>query len=75
MVRLRKRQYDLNNPLHAARFQRIVLDFMKLVRAIAARSRVTEDNLNRFCTFVESEPVWHLAQTVIPEFRSALVEQ
>lgn len=75
MGRLRKREYDLNNPLHAARFQRTVLDFMEIVKATAARSRVTKDDLDRFCTFVDSEPCWHLAQTVVPEFRSALVEQ
>ena len=75
MERLRKQEYDLNNPLDAAKFQRTVLDFMEIVRATAARSPGMEDDLNRFCTFVDDRAVWHLAQTVTPEFRSALVEQ
>ena len=75
MERLRKQAYDLNNPLHSARFQCTVINFMEIVKSPATSSRLTHDDMNRFCDFVDDQPVWHLAQTVVPEFRYALVEQ
>ena len=72
---------DVHNPLDAARFQHTVMEFMDLVRntVIGELSDGSKNEVRQlvdeFCRFVNDKEVWHLAQMVIPEFRSSLVEQ
>ena len=80
--KLDKARYDINNPLDAARFQHNVMEFMDLVRNTDVVGELSDrnNNINRqlvdgFCGFVDDKEVWHLAQMVIPEFRSSLMEQ
>lgn len=64
--------YVLSKPLEAARFQRTSLDFMRAVRDNAfIGSKEGVQLMDDFCAFVSSKRVWHLAQNVVPEFRSA----
>ena len=80
LQKLDKTRYDINNPLDAARFQQNVIEFMDLVRS-ANISELSKSNnesrklVDKFCKFVDDKDVWHLAQMVIPEFRSSLEEQ
>ena len=67
-----RKNYDLSNPLKAARFQRTSLDFIKAVRDNAFQGAKRVKLMNNFCTFVSSKHVWHLTQMIMPEFRSAL---
>ena len=67
-----RKNYDLFNPLKVARFQRTSLDFIKAVRDNVFQGAERVKLMNDFCTFVSSKHVWHLAQMVVPEFRSVL---
>ncbi len=73
--RLIKANYDLNNPLDAARFQQTVFEFMKLVKGNSLGDPNGAELMDQFCKFVDDKQVWHLAQTVVPEFRSSREEQ
>ena len=73
--RLIKAEYDLNDPLDAARFQKTVFEFMKRVKDGRFRGPDREELMDMFCKFVDDRKVWHLAQMVVPEFRSAREEQ
>ena len=73
--RLDQKSYDLNNPLEAARFQQTVLDFMELARVDESTVPNADGILTEFCEFVDDPEVWHLAQTVVPEFRSSAEAQ
>lgn len=79
--KLDKAKYDVHNPLDAARFQQNVMEFMDLVRETTVGDFNDKSNnenrrlVDEFCRFVNDKEVWHLAQMVIPEFRSSLVEQ
>lgn len=68
-------QYDRNEPLHFARFQRTVEEFMVLLRNNDLTYPKDRGLLDVFCKFVDNAEVWHLAQTVAPEFRSAKEDQ
>ncbi len=73
--RLIKANYDFNNPLDAARFQRTVFEFMKLVNANSLGDPKGAELMDQYCKFVDDKEVWHLAQTMVPEFRSSREEQ
>ena len=73
--KLVKSNYDLNNPLDTARFQQVVSEFMKLVRADSLGDPNGEELIDKFCKLVDDKQVWHLAQMVVPEFRSGREEQ
>ena len=73
--RLVKANYDFNNPLDAARFQHTVFEFMKLVKDDSFGDPNGEELMDKFCKLVNDREVWHFAQTVVPEFRSAREEQ
>ena len=68
-----RKNYVLSNPLEAARFQRTSLEFMEGVRSNAFQGVEGMRLMDHFCIFVSSKHVWHLAQNVVPEFRSAPV--
>lgn len=68
-------QYDRNEPLDLARFQRTVERFMVLLRSNDLTCPNDQGLLDEFCKFVDNSEVWHLAQTVTPEFRLAKEEQ
>ena len=70
-----KSQYDRNKPLDLARFQHTVKQFMVLLRNNDLTYPNDQELLNQFCSFVDDAEVWHLAQTVILEFRSAKEDQ
>ena len=73
--RLVKANYDFNNPLEAARFQKTIFEFMKLVKDDSLGDPNGEELMDKFCKLVNDREVWHLAQTVVPEFRSSREEQ
>ena len=73
--RLVKANYDFNNPLEAARFQKTVFEFMKLVKDDSLGDPNGEELMDKFCKLVNDREVWHLAQMVVPEFRSSREEQ
>ena len=74
--KLNKARYDVHNPLDAACFQRTVMEFMDLIRnTVVGGNNNNRHLVDEFCRFVDDKEVWHLAQMVIPEFRSSLVEQ
>ena len=71
VMRLNLNRYDWDVPLHLARLQRIVEDFMTLVQANEVIYPDDKGILDQFCTLVNNPKVWPLAQIVVPEFRSA----
>lgn len=73
--RVRFGPYNRNEPLHLARFQRTVGDFMVLLRDDVLTLPNDQKLLDEFCNFVNDSEVWHLAQTVTPEFRLAKEDQ
>ena len=73
--RLMKSGYNLDDPLEAARFQKTVLEFMKNVRDDSLGGPSGKELMDKFCKLVDDREVWHLAQMVVPEFRSAREEQ
>ena len=80
--KLNKARYDVHNPLDAARFQRNVMEFIDLIRNTVVGGKLSDESnnnnrhlVNEFCRFVDDKKVWHLAQMVIPKFRSSLVKQ
>ena len=74
-ARFHKDQYDQNEPLHLARFQRIVEEFVPLLRANDLTYPDNQRLLDDFCTFIDDPEVWHLAQMLTPEFRLAKEDQ
>ena len=62
--------YDLSKPLDAARLQRTSMEFMRAVRCDAFHDVDGARLMDDYCKFISSTHVWHLAQNVIPEFRS-----
>ena len=70
-TRFNKENYDLNDPLGAAKFLRTTMDFMDLLREDQSPTLDTDGLLIEFCFFVDDSEVWHLAQTVVPEFRTS----
>ena len=73
--KLVKSNYDLNNPLDTAQFQQTVYKFMEPVRADSLGNPNGEELMDKFCKLVDDKQVWHLAQMVVPEFRSGREEQ
>ena len=67
--RLDLTKYVFKNPLEAAKFQRTVEDFMGLLESSPSDRLIDQKLLDEFCSFVDGEQVWHLAQMVVPEFR------
>lgn len=75
-LRLQREVYnDLNNPQHLGKFQDLVYDFMKEVRANALEDFFGLQLMNDFCALVDDDDVWHLAETKVPEFRLSWEEQ
>ena len=70
-----KKFNNLNDPLDAGRYQHTVFEFMEHVRLNAFRGSKGEELMRDFCTYVNHEKVWHLAEMVVPEFRVTLTEQ
>lgn len=66
-----RQNYVLSNPLEAARLQHTSLEFMEAVRSNMFQYGEGTRLMDEFCSFVSSSHVWHLAQNVVPEFRSA----
>lgn len=73
--RLIKSRYDPNDPLKVAQFQETVFEFMKLVRDDNLGDPNGAKLMDKFCELVNDKKVWHLAQMVVPEFRSTREEQ
>ena len=74
------REYGLNDPLEATRFQNNVMQYMDIVRATISGISQEDDDANRqladqFCSVIDDKKVWNLAEMVIPEFQLALAEQ
>lgn len=68
---LERRNYNLSDPLEGPRLQRVPLEFMEDVRNNVFQGPHGLELMDKFCTFISSKDVWHLAQMVVPEFRSA----
>ena len=66
-----RQNYILSNPLEAARLQCISREFMEAVRNNTFQNAKGAWLIDKFCFFVSSNHVWHLAQNVVPEFCSA----
>ena len=76
LTRLDPDEYDWEVPLHLARVQRTVEDFITCMQTIEVQTieAICPDDqatLDEFCAFVDDPKVWPLAQMVVPEFRSA----
>lgn len=61
---------DLTNPLHGARFQQTVYQFMGSVRR--NDDPMITALLEQFCDIISQDKAWHIAQIVVPEFRESL---
>lgn len=66
--------YDFNNAQDLCRIQIAISDFMTLVREGAFIVGRDEGLAESFCRFVDREEVWHLAEMVVPEFRTGELE-
>ena len=75
VARLDRDGYDWDVPLHLARLQRTVEDFMTLIKNNEVMYPDDQGILDRFCVLVNDARVWPLAQMVVPEFRSAKEDQ
>ena len=71
VTRLERDRYDWDVPLHHARVQRAVEDFMILVKNNEVICPDDQGMLDQFCAFVDDPKVWPLAQMVEPVFRLA----
>ena len=67
--------HDLEEPLDAARFMKLVFEFMKDVRAEVWSGTEGQQLMKEFCDMIQHQEVWHLAQTVVPEFRLSFQDQ
>jgi hypothetical protein len=67
-ARLQPSKYNLNDPIDAAKFQRMVSDFMDLVREDDSEVSGRKE-LAAFRDMVMDEQGWHLAVMVVPEFQ------
>lgn len=66
---------DLKDTPDLARCQRTVEEFMLLVEQNAFESHGGEQAMGQFCDFLnKEEEVWHLAESVVPEFRQTRSE-
>ena len=62
-------------PEDAAQCQRMIEEFMTLVEQNALIGSQGAQIMKQFCTFVQTEDVWHLADMVVPQFRQSRSEK
>ena len=66
--------YDFNNTQDLCLIQSTISDFIMLVREGDLIVNRDEGLADDFCSFVDREEIWHLAEMVVPEFRTGELE-
>lgn len=65
---------DPNSATDLCRVQMTIFDFVTLVKAGALIMGRDEELAEDFCRFVDHKEIWHLAEMMVPEFRTGELE-